>query len=554
MDTYIFKKPVILRTSQVSAFVAGLRKVVSDLSNLRPEDIGIIKKTFSNVLISLYLILRKKQKQNGKKKLYIAELVPENNWKIWKDKKNILEINTLSIALLQTSAAVLIGNEKVCKPFWNGLCEEKSRKLWLPIKTDCQDFVLNSSNGSVTRTIQRSLLTEQKNTEQQNKSSPKTSYQSLLSTPANKWEKEDIRTKKIRLKPNLKSRMIIKEWLETSRAVYNKGVDELSNDKKKSFYSLRNKLVTHKTKDGKINPNVPNWMLNTPKDVRAGALQDLVTSFKGNVTKLKKGMINFFCLKHRQKKSVSQVITIPKNAIKLGNGNVKIYETYIKENIKHTEKKKIIITSDCKLEYHYPNRYYLIIPYVKKFKQYEKEKDIIALDPGIRKFMTSYSEDEICKFEISKKIDKLNKEIDDAKSKNKSRKAILKREHKIKNIVKEFHYEVINYLTKNYKRVFLPSFDSQEFFGKKTRVINKISARKLNNLSHYKFKQRLLDRCKLTNTELYIVDESYTSKTCGRCGKLNDIGGKEKYECSFCSLKIDRDVNGARNIFIKNIK
>jgi len=57
----------------------------------------------------------------------------------------------------------------------------------------------------------------------------------------------------------------------------------------------------------------------------------------------------------------------------------------------------------------------------------------------------------------------------------------------------------------------------------------------------------------MTGTQLLIVDESYTSKTCGGCGHLNNVGTKEWYECKKCSYQADRDVNGARNILIKNI-
>ena len=70
----------------------------------------------------------------------------------------------------------------------------------------------------------------------------------------------------------------------------------------------------------------------------------------------------------------------------------------------------------------------------------------------------------------------------------------------------------------------------------------------------YKFKERLKHRCDLVNTKLHIVDESFTSKTCTRCGSLNNVGSSEVYECRVCELVIDRDVNGARNIFIKNVK
>lgn len=60
------------------------------------------------------------------------------------------------------------------------------------------------------------------------------------------------------------------------------------------------------------------------------------------------------------------------------------------------------------------------------------------------------------------------------------------------------------------------------------------------------------ERCKIEKeTRLVVCTEEYTSKTCTRCGSLNDVGSSEVYQCSNCDLIIDRDVNGARNIFIK---
>jgi transposase len=52
--------------------------------------------------------------------------------------------------------------------------------------------------------------------------------------------------------------------------------------------------------------------------------------------------------------------------------------------------------------------------------------------------------------------------------------------------------------------------------------------------------------------KLIIVDESYTSCTCGVCGIINNTKGKEVFDCSNCLLSIDRDATGSRNILIKN--
>jgi transposase len=56
------------------------------------------------------------------------------------------------------------------------------------------------------------------------------------------------------------------------------------------------------------------------------------------------------------------------------------------------------------------------------------------------------------------------------------------------------------------------------------------------------------------NVTVLLVDESYTSKTCGRCGTLNRrLGGSKQYHCvnSNCGWSCRRDVNGARNILLK---
>lgn len=44
------------------------------------------------------------------------------------------------------------------------------------------------------------------------------------------------------------------------------------------------------------------------------------------------------------------------------------------------------------------------------------------------------------------------------------------------------------------------------------------------------------------------VDPRKTSKTCSKCGTENDIGAAKQYQCSDCSVELNRDLNAARNI------
>ncbi len=49
-----------------------------------------------------------------------------------------------------------------------------------------------------------------------------------------------------------------------------------------------------------------------------------------------------------------------------------------------------------------------------------------------------------------------------------------------------------------------------------------------------------------------VVDEAYTSKTCGSCGELNNkLGGNKVFKCNHCGLIADRDLHAARNILLR---
>lgn len=53
-------------------------------------------------------------------------------------------------------------------------------------------------------------------------------------------------------------------------------------------------------------------------------------------------------------------------------------------------------------------------------------------------------------------------------------------------------------------------------------------------LLHYRFKQRLLHKSREhPDCRVYIVNESYTSKTCDRCGHIHsELGGGGVLKCS----------------------
>ena len=73
-------------------------------------------------------------------------------------------------------------------------------------------------------------------------------------------------------------------------------------------------------------------------------------------------------------------------------------------------------------------------------------------------------------------------------------------------------------------------------------------------LSHYEFKERLKSTAKYYGRKVYECGEAYTSKTCGNCGEIDDdLNGKKIYKCRNCKIKLDRDINGARNILLRQL-
>jgi transposase len=349
----------------------------------------------------------------------------------------------------------------------------------------------------------------------------------------------------------------LKQWLGNRRFVYNRVLGKIKKEGEKvNFYTLRNKYVTSKN-----NPNVEEWQLSTPKDIRAGAIRDIVKNYKTSFSQLKSRQINHFNMRFASKRD-SPSIEIPKTALKMDNG-IFMYKRYIPNKIKigkRQSKIKLDINYDCRLQFKH-NKWFLIVPIkIKAQIVKKKRKEYCSLDPGIRSFQTVYSEDMVLQIKVRKEmIKKLQTKIDIFKSlRNRKiikRKRLKRRErkvyYKLNNLIDDLHHKTSDFLTKTFNYIILPSFESQEIAkNNKIRCVN----RDLLQLKHYLFQQRLKAKCELRNCTLDICTEEYTSKTCGFCGCLNNVGSKDVYSCNQCHLIIDRDVNGARNIAIKRLK
>src|SRR5690606_32666862 len=124
---------------------------------------------------------------------------------------------------------------------------------------------------------------------------------------------------------------------------------------------------------------------------------------------------------------------------------------------------------------------------------------------------------------------------------------------KIRCLVDEVHKKLSRWLCQEYDIVLLPIFETQKMSIKNKRKIRSKTARAMLTWSHYRFQQRLINKSReYPWCKIIICDEQYTSKTCGFCGYIKtNLGGSKIYKCDQCQIKLDRDINGARNILLR---
>lgn len=318
------------------------------------------------------------------------------------------------------------------------------------------------------------------------------------------------------------------------------------------------------------------WVIETPYDVRDGAIQDLKKAYQSNFAKRKKDASFKFNITFRSRKRCGQESFILNNKHvrwKADNpSQFSMFSTFMKDPIVSCEPlPPEILQYDSRFIRDKLGRYFICIPLplVTHLKNENQVPSVVALDPGVRTFVTGYSPDgEI--FEIGKgdigRIYRLCRKIDDLQSqwsqketkarlRYRLKRAAYRIRFKIRDLISEFHRKLAKMLCENYATILLPSFETSQMVIKRQRKIRSRTVRQMLTWKHYTFKQLLINKAReYPWVKVVVVDEAYTSKTCTSCGVINEkLGGSKVFKCKHCKMVLDRDYNGARNIFLKNM-
>ena len=289
----------------------------------------------------------------------------------------------------------------------------------------------------------------------------------------------------------------------------------------------------------------------------------LVQNIKSSVTNMLNGNIKRFRLKFWKYTRPSKIIELEKNKISkgilcksiFGKLSDKIEYMYDGEPYDISQ-----IDSDFKINYNsITNEYFLLVSVKINKNEINNNGKIIVLDPGLRTFMTGLSDNESLKIgtnvheRIKKYIKRLNKIKNNKniplKIQKKNEKLINK---KISNKINDLHWKTINYLVSNYETIFLGDMSAKSIVKKHNSVLSKESKVACLRTQYFNFRLRLKYKCSVNNRKFKLVNEYYTSKTCSLCGNYNyKLGGNKTYNCNKCKCTLDRDINGCRNIYMK---
>ena len=283
-----------------------------------------------------------------------------------------------------------------------------------------------------------------------------------------------------------------------------------------------------------------------------------------------------FVNENKDKKNKNQCILFPGIKKKVNNKLKSLFTIGITEDFCNLDKCDSSITCNKTT-----NEYFLNLNYHDNSVRDTSiltNKKVGSIDMGLSCLLNVYSDDSVHFIgknifvkinKICNEIDIINsimnlkkKKTDNSKSKMKVKfkynsnrrrnlkKALGRKIEYLDNLKTELHNKAIKFLVSNYGKIIIPPLDSQGM----SKKFNSKLARSLYNISSSTFIEKLKHKCKEYDIELVMRPEYYTSKTCTRCGCINHSLklSDRVYKCNKCNLSINRDLNAARNIMLRN--
>lgn len=505
----------------------------------------------------------------------MPELVHENNIIHSKRKSTSLNNDIPMLKLLLTPQVLSTLNEKELKPYWNQRCLELQSNLWLPHKNESPVPGSNLSENLLNyRAVKLNCLMTQ--------FKPLTSiipnsfhlsphFATPIMENVQPLEKEIVvkTVKKIRIYPENVN--LYHQMNAVFRRAYNLSVEYLNQGK---YLDNNGKPVDIRPF---IREQVKRECIESGTVYDVNVIQQAVKSAKSifitlcKKNKNKKSNDSYSKLRFKSRKEKIQTFTLDRLPKSFMPCIKSLGRIFITESIpQEATGKEVSITCDH-------GRWFMAVQqHITLKSESQGQVSCIAIDPGVRTFATCYSEKEVVlsgKDFVLKSLLPLAKKIrvilslraklkeikynDEIPKWLKDRlvyceKELNKLECKRQDIVNDLHHKLAYYLVSNYDIIYLPSFETKKMSYRNKRSINRKVVHDMLSLKHYKFKQLLRWYGKKYGKHVVEINESYTSKTYSWNGYIDEKLGSKKIIKTEGKL-IDRDINGARGIYIKQL-
>jgi putative transposase len=344
---------------------------------------------------------------------------------------------------------------------------------------------------------------------------------------------------------------MLKRWFGVSRFVYNRTVEYLKRPGTKAQW---------KKIKGDILAALPPWCAEVPYQIKSLAIRDAckATTQVKVLTKQGKRKENgsSLAVHFRSRHDPVQSFYVPKSALSCHG----IYHTML--GVLRLREALPAQPRDSRFLCAY-GAYYLTIPGDAQRPVAENQGRVVALDPGIRSFLTFFAED-ACGWlgagdfsriqRLCAHLDRLHSRADTSTSHTKARllKATARMRKTIRQLIDELHHKTARFLVSNFDVILLPTFETSEMVLRGARKLRKKSVRNMLTFAHYRFKLFLKHKAFEYGKTVVDVCEAYTSKTVSWTGELiKNLGGRKVIRSKQDGQKMDRDINGARGILLR---
>ena len=458
----------------------------------------------------------------------------------------------------KTSAAASTSSARGSKGYWNASCAVINAEVWVPIGIDSQDSAAKSFDAWSNKTVAKSWFATQLHTLPKRNLLP-ICWRYATSSPLGCTDSDGTvtKSKKIRILPTKTQKQTLRRWEGISRYVFNEAVKQRNKGKKVYAPDLLKTL--------------PEWTTQCPRHIRVGAVSDAQQAVTAARKKWREtGEPQR--VKFRRKKNTTKSFYLCAQFIKSNGFYVRLLgEMKLTEPLpakpqgpgKKAERDHASEVKDSRVVLE-NGRFYLNVNYIEKVKPRDSNGDIVALDPGVRTFLTMYSEKAFgwLGHHAINRIQRLCQHADNLYARATQvarplrrtlRKCAQKIHVKIQNLVDELHKKVAHFLCTNFDVILLPTFETQQMTRRGARKLRKKSVRQMLTLSHYQFKVFLKQKAQEYGVQVVDANEAYTSKTVSWTGTIVENLGGAKVITDADGNRCDRDLNGARGIFILEV-